>query len=78
MEDNSLADRFPRVQLVKLDVCSPHCRPQLSLLVSRHDVVVSLLPYAYHTTVAELCIEHRVNMVTASYRSPAMMELDQR
>ena len=36
----------------------------------------SLLPYALHPDVAKLCIKCRVNMVTASYLSPAMAELD--
>jgi len=38
--------------------------------------VYSLLPYALHPDVAKLCIKCRVNMVTASYLSPAMAELD--
>ena len=35
----------------------------------------SLLPYAYHPSVAELCIKYKVNMVTASYLSKPMMDL---
>ncbi|XP_005100303.1 alpha-aminoadipic semialdehyde synthase, mitochondrial [Aplysia californica] len=40
-----------------------------------HDLVISLLPYAFHTEVAKLCIKHRKNMVTASYISPDMKQL---
>jgi alpha-aminoadipic semialdehyde synthase len=40
--------------------------------------VFSLLPYAFHTDIAKLCLKHKVNMVTASYVSPAMAELHQR
>jgi len=36
----------------------------------------SLLPYHLHPEVAKLCIKNKRNMVTASYRSPAMMELN--
>ena len=38
----------------------------------------SLLPYDLHPTVAELCIKHKKNMVTASYVSPIMRELHNR
>ena len=46
-------------------------------LVSEHDLTVSLLPYAFHVEVAELCIKHKKNMVTTSYVKPEMYELDQ-
>lgn len=46
-------------------------------LISRHDVVVSLVPAFLHVAVAKLCIQERVHMVTASYISPEMAELDQ-
>jgi len=48
----------------------------LSRLVAEHDLAISLLPYTYHVRVAQLCIEHRKQMVTTSYVSPAMKELD--
>jgi len=47
----------------------------LDALVSQHDVVVSLVPAPMHPKVAELCIKHRKDMVTASYISPAMSAL---
>lgn len=48
---------------------------ELEQLISEYDVVVSLLPYSLHPDVANMCIKHRVSMVTASYVSPAMREL---
>jgi saccharopine dehydrogenase (NADP+, L-glutamate forming) len=48
----------------------------LGRLVQEADLVVSLLPYIHHVTVAEFCLEHRKNMVTTSYVSPAMRKLD--
>jgi alpha-aminoadipic semialdehyde synthase len=39
---------------------------------------VSLLPAPLHPAVAELCIEHKKHMVTASYISPAMRSLHSR
>ena len=48
----------------------------LEKLISEHDLAVSLLPYTYHVKVAKLCIKHRKHMVTTSYVSDAMRELD--
>ncbi|MBN3034899.1 MAG: saccharopine dehydrogenase NADP-binding domain-containing protein [Bacteroidales bacterium] len=48
----------------------------LDRLVGEHDLTVSLLPYAHHVMVAEMCIRHRKNMVTTSYVKPAMKALD--
>jgi len=45
-------------------------------IVSRHDLAVSLLPYAYHPSIARLCIKHGKNMVTTSYVKPEMAALD--
>lgn len=50
----------------------------LGKLVSQHDLVISYVPAPMHPRVAEACIEHRKNMVTASYISPAMAALDVR
>jgi saccharopine dehydrogenase-like NADP-dependent oxidoreductase len=48
----------------------------LEKLVSTHDIVISLLPYTHHVTVAKLCIQYKKNMVTTSYVSPEMKALD--
>lgn len=44
-------------------------------LMKSHDVVVSLLPWTIHPDIAKRCIANKVNMVTASYQSPALKEL---
>ena len=49
---------------------------QLGSMIGDHDLVISLLPYTFHPMVAKLAIEKKVNMVTASYLSPGMEELD--
>jgi saccharopine dehydrogenase-like NADP-dependent oxidoreductase len=49
----------------------------MSNLVATHDLSVSLLPAVMHPIVARQCIKHKKNMVTASYVSPAMAELDE-
>ena len=44
--------------------------------VAGSDLVISMVPYAFHPKVAELCIAHRKQMVTTSYVSDAMKKLD--
>jgi saccharopine dehydrogenase (NADP+, L-glutamate forming) len=48
----------------------------LSQLISDCDLAVSLVPYTFHPVVAKHCIRHRKHMVTTSYVSAAMQELD--
>lgn len=48
----------------------------LDELVAQSDLVISLLPYTHHVTVAERCIAHKKHLVTTSYVSPAMRALD--
>ncbi|GFU12522.1 hypothetical protein NPIL_661271 [Nephila pilipes] len=47
----------------------------LDKLIEESNLVVSLLPYSLHPTIAERCIKHKVNMVTASYLTPEMRSL---
>ena len=48
----------------------------LDKMVASHDLTVSLLPYAHHVTVANMCIKHKKHMVTTSYVSEEMKRLD--
>lgn len=48
----------------------------LEKLISSHDLTVSILPYAFHVMVAEICVKHKKNMVTTSYVKPEMKALD--
>ena len=50
---------------------------ELKKMIGEADLVVSLLPAAYHTTVAKMCIELGTNMTTTSYVSPEMKALDE-
>merc|ERR1712227_945213 len=50
----------------------------LDQLIHDHDVVISLLPAAMHVPIAEKCISSQTNMVTASYVSEQMQQLDSR
>ena len=44
--------------------------------VAKHDLVISLIPYTFHATVIKSAIRNKKHVVTTSYVSPAMMELD--
>ncbi|CAG01078.1 unnamed protein product, partial [Tetraodon nigroviridis] len=71
-----LASRYPNTIAVMLDVSSQE--GHLDSLFKDHHLVISLLPQAYHPLVAKQCISSRVNLVTASYQSAAMKELQSR
>ncbi len=48
----------------------------LENLISNADLTVSLLPYNYHVKIAKLCIKHKKHLVTTSYVSDEMRDLD--
>ena len=48
----------------------------LNRLVKEADLVVSLVPYNYHARVAKFCLLNKKHMVTTSYVSPEMRQLD--
>ncbi|KAJ1968519.1 hypothetical protein H4R35_006405 [Dimargaris xerosporica] len=56
-----------------LDVGDP---AQVTRLLHKADVLVSLVPAPLHPRLAALCIQHGKHMVTASYISPEMRALD--
>ncbi|KAG9246243.1 Saccharopine dehydrogenase [Calycina marina] len=45
--------------------------------VAKHDLVISLIPYTFHATVIKSAIRNKKNVVTTSYVSSAMMELNE-
>lgn len=48
----------------------------LDAQVATHDLVISLIPYAYHAAVIRSAIKGKTNVVTTSYISPEMRSLD--
>ncbi len=48
----------------------------LDKLIQDSDIVISLLPYTLHPKIAEKCIRLKTNMVTASYATPEMKQLN--
>ncbi|KAG1857273.1 Saccharopine dehydrogenase, partial [Suillus tomentosus] len=63
---------FSNAKAAYLDV---HDVAEMARLIQGADVVISLLLVPFHPAVAELCIQHRKHLVTASYISPAMRAL---
>lgn len=68
-----LAAGFPRTDAITLDVCS---EVDLDKQVAAHDVVISLIPFIYHAAVIKSAIKSRTQVVTTSYISAAIRELD--
>lgn len=48
----------------------------LDAAVAQHDLVISLIPYTFHAKVIQSAIRQKKHVVTTSYVSPAMLELD--
>lgn len=67
------ANSHPNVKATSLDVSDDSKRKEL---ISAADVVVSMLPAHMHTIVAEDCILEKKHMVTASYISKEMKDLN--
>ncbi|KAH8091818.1 saccharopine dehydrogenase [Cristinia sonorae] len=68
-----LASGLPRTTAVSLDVNNTEA---LEKAVSEHDLVISLIPYTYHVAVIKAAIKAKKNVVTTSYVSPAIRELE--
>ena len=68
-----LAAGFPRTTSISLDVNDAKA---LDDQVSKHALVVSLIPYTFHEAVILAACKHRTNVVTTSYISPAIAALE--
>jgi saccharopine dehydrogenase-like NADP-dependent oxidoreductase len=70
----TLVGEHPRGKAIELNVKNDE---ELAKLVKDADVAISLLPYTYHVQVAKHCLEGGTHLITTSYVSPAMKELDE-
>ena len=52
-------------------------RENILPLIKKSDVVISLLPYSLHPTIARFCIDASKHLVTSSYISPELEKLNQ-
>lgn len=69
----SLASSLPQTTATSLDVSN---LVDLDKAIQAHSLVISLIPYIYHAAVIKLAIKNKVNVVTTSYMSPAIKELE--
>lgn len=68
-----LIDGHPRGAARGVDVSDA---ASLQPLIGDADLVISLVPFAFHAGVARVAIDHRIPLVTTSYVSPEMRALD--
>lgn len=62
----------PHATAIALDVASP----SLDQHVAEHDLVISLVPFIHHADVIRSAIKGKTHVVTTSYVSLTMRELD--
>ena len=63
----------PRVCICKIDIVTSD---PYSSLIERSDIVISMLPASMHINIARLCLKFSKHLITPSYISNEMMELD--
>ena len=68
-----LSQGIKNTKAISLDVTDSVA---LDVRVKEADVVVSLIPYTFHATVIKSAIREKKNVVTTSYVSPSMLELE--
>ena len=68
-----LVDGHPNGEVIELDIFDLDSRKKA---VAESDIVISMLPARFHLEVARDCIEFGKNLVTASYVSKELKELD--
>ncbi|ARV15286.1 saccharopine dehydrogenase family protein [Polaribacter sp. SA4-12] len=71
---NKLINNHKNAESVVLDVFNAEQRHQF---IKKADMVISMLPARFHIEVAKDCITYNKHMVTASYISKEMKELDE-
>ncbi|WP_281337022.1 saccharopine dehydrogenase family protein [Flavobacterium eburneipallidum] len=66
-------NNHPNATAIALDIFEKN---QRQMLIQKADIVISMLPAHLHIEVARDCIVHKKHLVTASYISDAMQDLD--
>jgi len=69
-----LAEGLNNANAISLDVSNSNA---LEKEIAKVDLVISLIPYTFHAMVIKAAIKEKKDVVTTSYVSEAMMELDQ-
>lgn len=68
-----LANGLQHASAISIDVDNTDA---LEKEIAKNELVISLIPYTYHVKVIKAAINKKVNVVTTSYVSEAMMALD--
>ncbi|EXJ62754.1 saccharopine dehydrogenase [NADP+, L-glutamate-forming] [Cladophialophora yegresii CBS 114405] len=69
----NLSEGIKNTRPISLDV---NDEKALDAEMEKVDLAISLIPYTYHATVIKSAIRKKKNVVTTSYVSPAMLELE--
>lgn len=69
-----LCEGFKNTNAIALDVNDDAA---LDKAMEQVDLAISLIPYTFHALVIKSAIRTKKHVVTTSYVSPAMMELDE-
>ena len=74
----ALAADLPNTTAQSLDASfeDPGKQAALEKAVAEHDLVISLVPYTHHVNVIKAAIKGKTNVVTTSYISPGIRELE--
>ena len=68
-----LSTSHTNFRAIKFDILN---RKNSSEQISKSDIVISMLPARFHVLVAKECLKHKKSLLTASYISDEMNELD--
>ena len=69
-----LVDGQKNINAIEFDIFN---KSNSSKEIAQSDIVISMLPAKFHILVAKECLKHRKSLLTASYISDEMNELDQ-
>jgi saccharopine dehydrogenase-like NADP-dependent oxidoreductase len=69
-----VSEKYPHISNLQIDVSN---KAGLTNLIKDKKVVLSLVPAPFHPLIAQVCIEQKVHLVTASYETDAMRDLAQ-
>ena len=69
-----LVDGQKNVNAIEFDIFN---KSNSSKEIAQSDIVISMLPAKFHILVAKECLKHRKSLLTASYISDEMNELDE-
>src|SRR5690625_2287739 len=73
-EAEKLADNHPTTQVIKLDVFDQESRSEA---IKNAAIVISMLPARFHIEVAKDCVKFNKNLITPSYVSDEMWDLNE-